>query len=522
MAEFEPAPRVVKPRSRRYRPLPIMAVHGDYALSEAGELLTFDELIVRLPTLPPTLFVAADSVGLLVRFDQILSVSDPVTWQWRTSNDQRVVHKSNMHTDKTGRRRYVAKSTITVAFFGFKHGNYHKLIDPMTMFAQRFDKVIPGDDDHIVRLLRWGISLRNFCNDNNLEVRPTMGSISVQFLTDSRFYPERRRKVPGHTNQTARESLPGHYYHLNVIPQPWRSWTAYVIDQHRAHHYHAQHLHFPSADHLYAYGYYHGLDHYYRNDISPDFMGLYCLDLLAPTHRRNYTWLAGRGHLQRQFIFTNELPHLLNLGFKVLGVRAAWGSHHRDTGLNKFADWACQQLDRYPDPWLKPLLLSTYGTLASRRSYGETVFRLASRGQARTMLTGRGPLTGKLVKRPMALEAPVVNVIQLGMIQTATRSESVGLAQWLEHQSHRILQIFADAVIIEADDDRPLPVLPEPWRIKRELTHYQPISKQAYTSDQETKNPGVHINTTNRRMVSVQRPTLYRQLPHLSHITTGD
>jgi hypothetical protein len=334
--------------------------------------------------------------------------------------------------------------------------------------------------------------LRDFCAENNLEIRPTMGGISSQFLTDPRFYPNARRKVPAQTNDRAREHLPGNHYKLNVYPSPNRDYRALYIDQHRAHHYHAKLTHFPHADHLYAYGYFRNLSRCYRDTVSPRFMGLYCLDLLAPSRGRHYSWLGMAREIKAAFVYTSELTHLLDMGYKVTGVRAAWGSHHQDTGLNKYAAWACEQLDRHADaPWLKPLLLSTYGTLACRPTYAEAVFKQAKRGTKTTMLTGRRSLTGTMVQRPQKLEPGIVNVIQRGMIEAATRSESIALAQYLEHKGQRILAIYADAVIIEQDDDRPLPLLFDPWEVKRTLNHYQPINTQAFTSDSMTRLPGV-------------------------------
>jgi hypothetical protein len=451
--------------------------------------MTLDELTAQLPDMPRTLFATVGAADLLAHFDETFSVSHPAAWQWRVGDQQRRAYST--HPERKFRR--ATRVTVAVYWFGFKGSNprYHRLIDPITMYGQRFTKLWPGDEPEIVRLLHWAIALRDFCAENNLEVKPTLGGISAQLLTDPRFYPEPRRKVPAATNATVREQLPGNHYTLHVHPSPHRDYRATYIDQHRAHHYHAQHLRFPHADHLYAYGYFCNLTHYYREQPSPRFMGLYCLDLHAPRWGKAYSWLK-RGDLTHQFVYTNELTHLLDMGYTVTGIRAAWGSHHRDAGLNKLAAWACEQLDQYHDArWLKPLLLATYGTLACRPTFAEAVFKQAKRGEEVLMLTGQRSLTGTMVKRPMKLEPGIANVLHRGMIEAATRSESVGFAQHLEHQHQRVLAIYADAVIIEADDDRPLSSLPDPWEVKRELNHYQPINLQAFISDGMTRLPGV-------------------------------
>jgi hypothetical protein len=131
----------------------------------------------------------------------------------------------------------------------------------------------------------------------------------------------------------------------------------------------------------------------------------------------------------------------------------------------------------------------------------KTVYRLAKRGEPVALRTGRRKLTGLLVETPRKLEPGIAHVIQRGMIEAATRSESIGLAQWLTHQGHNILSIYADAVIVE--DTGPLPeFIPEPWRIKEELTHLEFITAQAFRSDQMTKLPGV----SHAEMIRDRRP----------------
>ena len=530
---FEPAPKIVKPRRARRTRLPIIAVEGDEALTEQGELWTLDELVNRLPDLPRTLFVAVGGADFLAHLNGIFTATHPNVWQWRATDNARRAYGNH----PTSKLRHTGRVKIAVSYFGFKRrdgGTFHKLIDPVTMYGHRFSSVHPGDGPVIMRLMEWATILRDFCDDNNLEVQPTMGAISSQLLTDSRFYPEARRKVPAPTNQRVREQLPGNHYRL-LVPVGDRDYTVHNIDQRRAHHYHAQTIAFPHADHLYAYGYFKNLTQYYHDQPSPDFFGLYCLDLLAPVAGWYHSWLAppvkretevGR-ELSHRFVYTNELPHLFDMGYRCLGVRAAWGSHHRDTGLNKLAGWCCEQLDRYCDAkWLKPLLLSTYGTLAARATDAEAIFRQASKGSAKTVLTGRRSLTGIVARRPQKLEPAYVNVLQRGMIEASTRSESIGMTQHLEHLGHRVLSIYADGLFVEVNEDNPLPELFDPWRLKLTHTHWRAENPQAYSSDQETKRPGNYRDQTDRRMVRVAPPKgdglpAARTAAHIARLTTG-
>lgn len=481
------APRTVKPRSRQYKRLPVVALTHDPTgnwLHETGETGPMAELMVELRDLPSTVFAMEGSADWLAILNQHWMVRDPDHWQWRVTENERAIHIP-------GGTKVASRVTAVVHYFGFKGGRYHKLIDPVTMYGHKLDKLWPGDQPSQHRLLAWAIALRDFCDDNGMEVRPTIGSLSAQFWTDRRFYPNPRRKVPHATNDRVRENLPGNHYMLLTEPTPERHFTAHYIDQTRAHHFHARTTPLPHADSLYAYGNFRNLTHDVLWDtVPPNFHGLLCLHLQLPDAPSPLHWI--RPDAKHDFVFTNELPHLIDLGYKVNGIFAAWGSFARDPGVARYATFANQQLDTYESAaWLKPLLLAAYGTLATRAGYGDTIFRLAKKGEPVEILTGHHSLTGTLTKRPCKLEPGIANVLHRGMIEAACRSDSIGLAQWLTHLGHRVLSIYADAVIVECDDDLPLPSLPDPWRIKTTLNHLQFISQQAFVSGEMTKLPGV-------------------------------
>lgn len=495
-----PPARTVRPRKRTHKFLPVIAVGRTCFLAESGETGSIPELAEQLPKYESTLFCTLESSGDFVAMLAETAIQE--NWNWRIHCDER-----NM-TAPNGIMR-VSRVTTVVNYFGWQgrdhnKGCYHRAIDPVTFCGSQIRELVTGrfDGDEgeltdVRRLLYWAMMLRDFCAENNLEMRPTQGSVAAQFLTDPRFYPEPRRKVPAKINDRARDNLPGNYYYLNVRPDPSNNFTAYYLDQHRSHHYHARTVHLPDSNHCYAFGRFLDLG---KSNLRVDkrFNGLYCLDLIPPKKPMHFDWI-GRGLLERiggnldsVFVYSNELQHLRDAGYRVRRVRAAWGSSRRDAGLPKYAKFAESQLDRYGDaPWIKPLLLSTYGVLATRPKNRESIFRLAKRGEPVTVKVGKRELNGVRVVSPRKLEPGVAHVLQRGMIEAATRSESIGFAQWLEWQGHRVLSIYADAVMVEADDDNPLPELWEPWRCKRELNHLQFINHQAFQSDGMTKLPGV-------------------------------
>lgn len=486
--------RIVKPRRTTAKPLPVIAVGASDFLSESGETGTIAELVDLLPKCEATLLCTVGAADFLAMLTSIYLLRTPTTWQWRARASERNICMPTKEIK-------VVKADVAVQYFGWQGksggqskradvGTYHKLIDPVTIYGQSLDDVWPGDEPAIVKLLKWGVTLRDFCDANNLTVRPTLGSMAGQFLTDSRFYPKPRRKVPAKINERVRENLPGNHYVLKVFPDPSNDFTAHYLDQHRAHHYHAKNTPLPDSDNCYAYGRFIDLDGESFRSTVENFYGLYCLDLVPPKWRSHFDWVGD--NLSAQFIYSNELPHLLDSGYRVSCVRAAWGSLKRDTGIPKYARWCEEQLDHYCDaPWLKPLLLATYGVLATRPASRESVFRLAKRGIPVSLRTGRSRLNGLHVASPRKLEPPIAHLLQRGMIEAATRSDSIGLAEWLDGQGHHVLSIYADAVMVRAHDDKPLPTIPDPWRLKRTLTHLQFINQQAFTSDGMTKLPGV-------------------------------
>lgn len=514
-----PPPRTIKPRNRAGKVLPVVAIGRTDYLAESGETGSVSSLVENLPDYSPTLFCRLGAADFVAELTSVYSLRTPTSWQWRASDNERAIYTP-------GQQVRAVRSNTVIHYFGWKthNGCYHKIIDPVTMYGHRLDTLWPDEvtvvDDpewrSLVKLLKWGVALRDFCAENGIDVRPTLGAMASQFLTDPRFYPHRRRKVPAKINQRTRENLPGNHYMLNVTPDPHNEFTAHYLDQHRAHHYHARNVPLPDSDHCFAYGRFNDVSGHAYDHANPAFMGLYCLDLRAPSVHVPFDWqhtsLLDVGEkIEQAFVYSNELPHLLDMGYRVDSVRAAWGSLKRDTGLPKYAAWAEGQLDNFGDPpWLKQFLLATYGTLATKPVTGESIFRLASKGTVVKLRTGRGELNGISAKRPHKLEPRIAHLLQRGMIEAATRSESIGLSQYLDYLGYQVLSIYADAVIVEADDDKPLPVLPDPWRCKRTLTNLRFVNQQAFISDGMTKLPGV-----SREAVQYRQRTMPGHAPRM-------
>lgn len=491
LERFTKPERVVRPRQRRFQPLPVIAIHDGEALSETGELCTEVQLLRALPKMSSRLFIRMDAAAYVAKLDKRYRKHYPGTWNCRF-----ITKESNLIVPNGFMR--AIREQVVCHYFGWQtsgRGDYHKILDPFIFL----EKKLPEDEDklYIQTLLEWGVAIRDFCAENGLEVRCTAGSISGQFLTDPRFYPNARRKVPAATNKRVREALPGNYYSLGVVPEDMREYTAYYLDQHGAHHYHASRIEFPHGDELYAYGRFIDRAECVFTTTWSGFYGLYCLDLRAPSRSPRWIrdWLDHAvgipGILEKRYVYSNELQQLFDYGYTVAGVRAAWGSHKRDRGLNAYAQWALHQLDKHRgSPGIKRLLLATYGVLAVTPTDSVSLYARAAKGDLASVRIGAETFTGHKVARKIKLEPRIANVLHRGMIEAECRSESIGYADYLDRRGYNVLSIYSDAVIVEDDDDQDLPIIPEPWRLKRTLHHLQFINTQAYKSAEETKIPG--------------------------------
>lgn len=517
--------RSVKPRKPFTLDMPVMAVHNGKVLLETGELFDYDKL-PELIVSQPSSIVVSHLVGHMVRdLDEIFE--DNPQWQFRASPVEREVWGPN--------RKY--KTTIrdtTINFFGFKgkskkKGHYHFPISPLTFCLKTVDALrrnLPEEIDTIHKLMLWGIDLRSFLQENEMALRPTAGGIASQLLRDPRFYPNDRRKVPLHTNRKGREKLPGNFYKLyNAVlsepPQRWEKinqiantptdvkvddgvfgYRATYLDQTSAHHSAAKDLDFPNANTLRRRGRFstlrdkpyakYGTDKY--NWLIKQY-GLFYLAVECPRFLPSSFPLPECGEKDgytQGYFYSNEIPYLIELGVRIQHIIACWTSPDRDRGLNKYAEWAIEQIgesgaDR--KPWLKPTLLSTYGVLAAKPKKLEYGYKQAENAFETQYPCGSGFITVQARRMEKLHEMPSANVIHRGMIEAETRLRSLQLAKELTKQGHNILAIYADSVFVE--DGQQLPLLPYPWRVQEHLTGLKFQSATHFTSAELTKQPGI-------------------------------
>lgn len=515
---IEGFPRTVGPRKTVYTDYTVLCVRQGVALDEDGVVTPVEDVDWR--ERPCSLVVGVNIPMLVASLHQRYGKDS--AWQWRAS-------------DKSSDIGKVATQVRTVVdYFGWQAPNkrahhYHRCIDALTFYAN--PDTLTDEQTDLRGLMAWALNIKTFCKENNLAIRSTASGIAAQFLRDPRFYPEKRRKVPKIINAVVREHLPGNCYRLLVSTRNGKRWHALEVDQRRAHHYHAEHTPLPDANTTFAFGDFLNLEEDHGGVTHPDFLGLYYLRLRKPRGGRyKYTsrWWATDAPRDSArfdaFIFSNELPVLRDMGFTVDGVIAGWGSRQRDMGVPAYARHCQSELDRLQDAnWVKPILLTTYGLLAMRPRIPSAVFARSQSGEPFKLFAGsRSWLHGFLVAHTNGaeVEAGIVNVLHRAMIEAACRIESLTFADYLEQAGVKVLQVYADSVIVEDDASTPLPPLLDPWRVKDQLTDYQPINVQAFVSVEKTRLPGVPLNRTDQRVITARRGiALAPYVPRIESLT---
>lgn len=523
-ANTSPVPecsRPVKPRKRKKLDKPIMAIDKDQVLLEDGETYPFSDLPLLVRSQPSSI-VVAHHFGEIIRY--LDSEFDPnPMWQYRAAPVERTAWAP-------GRKHKAVMKDCIISYFGFKGerkqaGHYHYTLSPHIFCLKSVNELrkgIPGETATIIKLMKWAVEVREFLQAHDLNLSPTAGGIAAQLLRDEKFYPSARRKVPRHTNAKAREQLPGNYYKLYAAKDNRRAdYHAAYLDQTAAHHTAAKDIAFPSSNTLMRHGRYSTLeDKSFAKSGSAkydDFISRYGLFYVAFESPRFFDGdfplpnCGPGGQYHRGFFYSNELAYLKKLKVRIRHIIACWVSPDRDTGLNKYAEWALEQVGKAPEDsksWLKPTLLSTYGVLAAKPKYLEFGYKHAKGGEPKKYPCGSGFIDVEAKRTSKPREPLVANVIHRGMVEAETRLRSLEYAKELTSYGYTILAVYADSIFVESNKD--LPFIEPPWRVQEYLTHLKFDSATHFTSQEISKTPGLPANWRNRAKLP-PRPTKGRK-----------
>lgn len=423
---------------------------------------------------------------------------------------------------------------VTAVFAGFRWGKRRgvMVLDPTAYCDASAADVIGahhGDtaEHTLMRLSLWASDLVRWCAAAGVHMRPSRGGIGAQFLTDARFFPRRRRKVPAWINDLVRPYLPGNFYRV-LSDRHHRS--ALELDQRGAHHQAAARIAFTDPDTLGGFGHVTdptGAGVFMRPDDPAwaDFVtrpGLYFLRVRVSresgTHPYQLPELCGEGE-RTAAVWSVELPAVLDdPGIEVLWIVAAVVSRPRDdddqgAGLRGYGEWAWDQLGITPPrraAWLKGLLLSVYGVLAQgARPMGRFSSEPTAHSVPMVVVLGGAIAHVHVAVSRRTTEPGYANVCDRGLIEAETRQESRRLAAAVEAEraafGAELVAIYADAVIVATPDGDHGGALAgdadeharwarartrAEWRA-RPRSHLQMLGAHGYTSAEVTKMPGV-------------------------------
>lgn len=520
----EEALRTVKPRLATFRHLPIIACdfreHKLY-LERTETVMDLDELPAVIAIEPSSLLVGRNIGRAIKMLDDIYS--DNERWQIRAVPLSREIPEdlpSRIEMGDDGRpvlreqdeRKVIVWTESVWSFVGFRRMNghnkslYHYPLDPVIFCRADIGFTFPD-------VVAWARDVRDWCQKQNIAIRPTSGGLAGQLLKDKRFYPDARRKVPKATNAKARPALPGNYYELFVNPSN-RLFEAAYIDQKSAHHECARTIQFPSANDLHAKGNYDTLedepyavpgDTNYESVLSE--FGLFYVKLQSPIWQRHN--FPPPQMMQEEystaFIHSNELAEVRSLGAKILYVIAAWSSPTSETGINKYAEWALKEIAESSQErkrWLKSTLLASYGLLAAKPRAFQYAYKRAKEGEPTWFPCGSAAVQLLMRQTEREFETPIANVIHRGMIEAETRLRSLRLARELNHAGYDVLSIYADSLFI--GKAKQLPLLPAEWSVKANCSNLQFLNATQFISQELTKLPG--ITGKERRVLLKGRP----------------
>lgn len=420
---------------------------------------------------------------------------------------------------------------------------WHMVLDPHGFAATTPEAVLGLDgrerEDDVFRLGRlalWARDVCMFCAEAGLEVRPSRGGIAAQLLTDCRFWPEWRRKVPRIVNDHARAQLPGNHY------QQFRQGMvreAREADQAAAHHQAAVRARFTDADTLYGRGRWRGGTDEARPWCRPtdpkwaqlvSRPGLHFLRVDVEAEAAAYpgpSWPWQRNAGQHTVaVWSEELPDLIaEPGVRVLFLVGSIASDGSSTALNVYGRFALDQLER-ANPrrraWLKSLLLSVYGLMAQLpQPPGSFSTRPTRRSHKAPLLVGGRLVTAHVAHSTATREARYVNVADRGIIEAETRAESVRMARRHldaeDAERAELIAIYADSVLyadkigglsaaLDAGAVPPGSIPPRPyleprgtWKPPRTLTNLEVLDAVSWTADQAEKLPGRPLSSRERR-----------------------
>jgi hypothetical protein len=480
MPDYSPLGRalVVKPRRTGYKHRPIITVVQGVGLTEQGEIVR--NLPLFATSMEPHIWCAFDVLSIMEPMREWFSDVDWFTWDFTDSRDPDLKGAPYMSHAKLSSFGFHSRSKSN----GKRRKARHMVWEPSRMFsdpsaAARF--LCNTHED----LRRFAIDVREWCREQDLQLRATLPSLAAQLLRDPRFWPHDRGRVPRATNEAIRRALPG-VHQRRLAPLHQTIPLAVGLDQRRAYHRAAQEVPTPDPTTMHARGYFNEPmdaplwcrpdDVLYQRTVSQP--GVVAVRATARPARNGELRLPAVDALKGKrgviLLWTNELQYAIDTGLKVEGLTAAWTSSQIDTGLPLYGAFAEGEIDAASDfraSWLKPTLHSAYGMLGSRQREMIRLSRFGRGVPTMVLLQGQPFPVRRGAARTGA--SMVTNVAMLGVLQAEIRRRTLALAADLTDRGCDVLHVHADGLHVKAG---PLPFTPPGWTAA-------PVTRLVYEDD---------------------------------------
>lgn len=348
-------------------------------------------------------------------------------------------------------------------------------------------------------------SIVKLCLDRGIRPRYSPGTISSALLRASPAWESGRGPAPRFISEAARPNLPGNLY---LLRHRYKSAArALYIDQSSSHHTIASQIPLPHPAYLRARGRFRSVEaHGLIPNVTDRWLGNIDLltlhrhigvivatveiDALGPTETHLYPKWAQKSGTRQVWIWTPEL-RLIERRIRIVKVTAALTSFRADPVLSEYAQWSLDEIRRISHTAIKPALLAAYGMLAVRSRESFNTHTIHGRSRPPRAEEVRFPLVDGAVFRSTVegKRTPVIqNVVARGVIEAECQVRSLELARELESMKMKVLQIYADGIIVETDQ---VPILPPNWRVTAELTNLIARNPSSVLSDNLVKLPGI-------------------------------
>lgn len=379
----------------------------------------------------------------------------------------------------------------------YRPGSIRWVILNLELFGEVADEDIPDAT----------MSLVSIAEARGIKLRHSPGSFGGALLRKSPEWESGRHAAPRFISKIGRDHLPGNFYEQRFdfrprlgedARKPPEIPHAYYLDQKSSHHTIASEIDLPHPQHIHArhdrkykkdnYTLWKHGDNNFSRHVGLLGIMVECTTLPRETEHLYPRWCREPG-VHFRWVYTPDM-RLLDNRVKLLGIVCAYTSVHHDPVLREFGKWALDRIEEGVHPVVKSALLAPYGVLAVDSESDIECYSVHGRNKPERAEVCRWPLMDTVYRSTIQRRrTPIIqNVIARGVIESETRTRSIEYARALEAQGHRVVQIYADGLLVSSPQ---LPLLPPGWRVAGELTRVASSYPNRIISRELVRLPGI-------------------------------